>query len=94
MPHRPISPDGPEGGSFWLIVGKDQLPPAYRQWARMTVVGRVLRGHRHTEPVLSLIYVRGRGMNAKHDGIWEHMDPCYVPSVPGSVAVGFGANRP
>lgn len=94
MPHRPISPDGPEGGSFWLIVGKDQLPPAYRQWARMTVVGRVLRGHRHTEPVLSLIYVRGWGMNAKHDGIWEHMDPCYVPPVPGSVAVGCGANRP
>jgi hypothetical protein len=60
----------------------------------MTVVGRVLRGHRRTEPVLSLIYVRGWGMSAKHDGIWEHMDPRYVPSVPGSVAVGFGANRP
>ncbi len=59
----------PEGGSF--IVGKDQLPPAYRQWARMTVVGRVLLGHRHTEPVLSLIYVRGWGMSAKHDGICE-----------------------
>jgi len=41
IPHRPADMDGPEAGSFWVVVAKQQFPREYRQWARMTVVGRV-----------------------------------------------------
>ena len=94
VPHRPMSSDGPEAGSFWMIVEKEQLPSMYRDWARMTVVGRVMTGHRQTEPVLSIIYVRGWGMSGAQDGIWAHVNPRYIPSVPASVGVGAGAYRP
>jgi len=84
MPHRPPSLDGTEAGSYWLIVEKAKLPGQYRHWARMTVVGRVLDQYRlGTEPVLALLYVRGWGMSGEHDGIWQHVDPNYIPSAPG-----------
>src|ERR1044071_138588 len=42
-PHRPVSPDGPEAGHFWVTAAsREQLPSQYRQWARMMVVGRVI----------------------------------------------------
>ena len=86
VPHRPPDVDGPEAGFYWLMVGKGQLPAKYRHWARMTVVGRVTdRQWLGTEPVLSLLYVRGWGISGDHDGIWEYMDPNYMPSVPGSI---------
>jgi starvation-inducible outer membrane lipoprotein len=84
MPHRPPSLEGSEAGSYWLIVEKAKLPDQYRHWARMTVVGRVLDQYRlGTEPVLALLYVRGWGMSGEHDGIWEHVNPNYIPSAPG-----------
>jgi starvation-inducible outer membrane lipoprotein len=84
IPHRPPSPEGSEAGSYWLIVEKAKLPGIYRQWARMTVVGRVLDQRRlGTEPVLALLYVRGWGMSGAKDGIWEHVNPNYIPSAPG-----------
>lgn len=82
MPHRPPALDGPEAGSYWLMVGKEQLPSNYRHWARMTVVGRVMGAQRQTEPVLSLLYVRGWGISGEYDGIWEHLDPNYIPTIP------------
>jgi starvation-inducible outer membrane lipoprotein len=85
VPHRPPVLDGPEAGYYWLMVGKGQLPPSYRHWARMTVVGRVIGKQRQTEPVLSIIYVRGWGVSGAHDGIWEHADPNYLPSIPGGL---------
>jgi starvation-inducible outer membrane lipoprotein len=94
VPHRPMNSDGAEAGSFWMIVEKEQLPSTYRDWARMTVVGRVMTGQRQTEPVLSIIYIRGWGMSGAQAGIWAHVDPRYIPSVPASVGVGAGANRP
>jgi starvation-inducible outer membrane lipoprotein len=90
MPHRPLTQDGPEAGSYWLMVGKDKLPPSYKHWARMTVVGRVLGGQQHTEPVLSLLYVRGWGVSGTYAGIWERLDPDYVPTLP----AGAGGGRP
>ena len=84
MPHRPPSLEGSEAGSYWLIVEKAKLPGQYRQWARMTVVGRVLDQYRlGTEPVLALLYVRGWGMSGAQDGIWEHVNPNYILSAPG-----------
>jgi hypothetical protein len=62
VPHLPIDMDGPEGGYYWVMVAKQQLPPEYRQWVRMTVAGRVTGTQRYeNEPVLWLLYVRGWG---------------------------------
>lgn len=81
MPRRPPTPDGSEAGSYWLMLEKHQLPPKYKQWARMTVVGRVMEGVRSdAEPVLALLYVRGWGISEAQDGIWEHVNPNYIPS--------------
>jgi starvation-inducible outer membrane lipoprotein len=85
-PHRPADLDSAEAGSYWVIVSKQQVPPKYREWARMTVVGRVTgQQQSQTEPVLMLLYMRGWGASGNHAGLWENIDPNYVPSVPGSI---------
>lgn len=86
IPHRPADMDGPEAGSYWVVVTKQQFPREYRQWARMTVVGRVTGTQRYeTEPVLSPLYVRGWGLSSAHHGVWEHVNPNYIPSTPTSI---------
>lgn len=82
-PHRPISLDGPETGHFWVTAtNRQQLPVRYRQWARMTVVGRVI-GVTNQEPVLMLMYVRGWDYSGKNEDTWEtSIDPSYVPVIP------------
>ena len=84
VPHRPPDEDGPEAGNYWVMIPKQQTPHAYRQWGRMTVVGQVTGTQRTaTEPVLSLLYVRGWGTNQAHHSVWEKStDPNYVPSTP------------
>lgn len=85
-PHRPADTEGTEDGSYWVAVPKQQVPPKYRNWARATVVGRVTGQQRSkTEPVLMLLYMRGWGASGDHAGLWENIDPNYVPSVPGSI---------
>jgi starvation-inducible outer membrane lipoprotein len=86
IPHGPADKDGPEGGSYWVVVTKQQFPRQYREWARMTVVGRVTGTQRYeTEPVLMLLYVRGWGLSPKHHGVWENINPNYIPSTPGGI---------
>ena len=85
IPHRPANMDGPEAGSYWVVVAKQQFPRQYRLWARMTVVGRVTGTQRYKEPVLSLLYMRGWGMSSADHGVWENVDPQYSPSAPGSI---------
>jgi hypothetical protein len=81
-PHRPISLDGPEAGHFWATANRQQLPPRYRGWVRMTVVGRVT-GMANQEPVLLLMYVRGWDYSGTNEDAWEtSIDPAYVPSIP------------
>ena len=62
IPHRPADMDWSRS---WLLLGgggKATIPRQYREWARMTVVGRVTGMQRYeTEPVLMLLYVRGWG---------------------------------
>lgn len=84
-PHRPISLDGPEAGHFWVTAAtREQLPPRYRQWARMTVVGRVIGTTKQDqEPILLLMYARGWDYSGKNEDAWEAaIDPAYVPSIP------------
>jgi Outer membrane lipoprotein Slp family len=81
-PHRPISPDGPEAGHFWVTANREQLPAKYRRWARMTVVGRVV-GTTNQEPVLLLMYVRGWDVSGNNEDAWETViDPNYLPVIP------------
>ena len=84
IPHRPADEDGPEAGYYWVMIPTKQIPHSYRQWGRMTVVGQVTGTQRTaTEPVLSLLYVRGWGTNQAHHSVWEKStDPNYVPSTP------------
>ena len=84
-PHRPVSLDGPEAGHFWVTVAnREQLPPRYRQWARMTVVGRVIGTTKQDqEPILLLMYARGWDYSGSNEDAWEaSIDPAYVPSIP------------
>ena len=85
IPHRPPDMNGPEAGSYWVVVAKQQFPRQYREWARMTVVGRVTGMQRYEEPVLVLLYVRGWGMSSAHHGVWENVNPSYMPSTPGGI---------
>jgi starvation-inducible outer membrane lipoprotein len=91
VPHRPVDMDGTETGHYWVVMPKQQIPREYRQWARMTVVGRVTGMPRSaTEPVLLLFYVRGWGINRVHDAVWaDSSDPNYVPSVPAGLGGEF-----
>ena len=85
IPRRPVYGDGPEAGSYWVVVAKQQFPHQHRQWGRVTVVGRVTDTQRYEEPVLSLLYVRGWGVSSAHHGFWENFDPQYRLSVPGGL---------
>jgi len=95
-PHRPSDTDGADAGYYWVTVPKQKLPHQYRHWARMTIVGRVsgTQGSK-SEPVLSLLYVRGWGTNTAHDGVWEKpYDANYLPSVPAAIGGELGGGPP
>lgn len=69
VPHIPVTNEGPEAGHYWVMVAKRDLPPDYRQWARVTVIGRVMGGkmafdeagsdERIKNVVLSAIFLKG-----------------------------------
>jgi starvation-inducible outer membrane lipoprotein len=90
-PHLPMDTHGPEAGHYWVVLPKVRIPPVYRQWARITVVGRATGQQRlPTEPVLWLLYVRGWGMSPEHDAVWQDtIDPNYIPSIPAGIGGEF-----
>ena len=96
VPHRPVDQDGPEAGHYWVVVSKGEIPHEYQHWARMTVAGRVTGTVRlTTEPVLTLLYVRGWGTSRAHDAVGSDVsDPNYIPSVPAGIGGEFGGSRP
>ncbi len=96
VPHRPVDTGGPEAGHYWVVMPKQQIPREYRHWVRMTVVGRVTGTQRlATEPVLSLLYVRGWGASQVHDAVWsDSSDANYVPSVPTGIGGEFKGSLP
>ncbi len=69
VPHIPVVKDGPEAGDYWVMVSKRDLPPDYRDWARVTVIGRVTGGkmafdeagsdERIKNIVISAIFLKG-----------------------------------
>ena len=96
VPHRPVDTGGPEAGHYWVVVPKGQIPHEYRHWARMTVTGRVTGTLRlATEPVLTLLYVRGWGTSPAHDAArGDFSDPNYIPSVPAGIGGEFRGSSP
>ncbi len=88
-PQLPPSTDDPEGGWYWVVVGNAQtFPKTYPHWGDMVVVGRMTSLAPGREPILKMVYVKGRGMQSAHDGVWEDLvDANYLPSIPAG-AVG------
>ncbi|MCS6319280.1 MAG: Slp family lipoprotein [Nitrospira sp.] len=91
-PHRPTVNDGPEAGYYWVVVpNASTLPPKWKQWTRVTVVGRVTDSNEvgssiepTSEPVLSFLFMRGWTMGQSSQGrVWEEsVDANYLLSVP------------
>lgn len=91
-PHRPTINEGPEAGYYWVVVpDASLLPPKWKQWARVTVVGRVVDQMEArpttvptSEPVLKLVFMRGWAMGTTQGkGAWEEsVDANYLLSVP------------
>jgi len=91
-PQLPPSPNDPEGGSYWVVVGdRTNFPASYRYWGDMIVVGRVATLAPGKEPVLKMVYVRGRGSQPIHDGAWEDLvDANYILSTPAGAVDDMG----
>jgi starvation-inducible outer membrane lipoprotein len=91
-PQLPPSPDDPEGGPYWVVVGdRMHFPDSHRHWGDMIVVGRVAGVAPGKEPILNMVFVRGWGLNSAHDEVWEDLvDANYVPLPPASTAVEMG----
>jgi len=97
QPHRPGSLNDTEAGYYWVTVASSGLPKSYRNWARVTVVGRVAeepgtgaRPSAKTEPVLMALYLRGWGLSSAHDSVWEEsQDPNYIVSTPADIGGEF-----
>jgi hypothetical protein len=81
-----------EDGYYWIVLDPKALPPSYKEWARLTVVGMVMPpasaggatgdGAQRPEPVLGALYLRGWGYGLK-DPTWEaFQDPNYIVSTP------------
>lgn len=81
VPHLPLTKEGPEAGQYWVMVWNKDLPKDYQEWARMTVVGRVLYGQAGQDKdavdeglVLSALYLRGWDKRMGGYGIPEEDD--------------------
>jgi starvation-inducible outer membrane lipoprotein len=84
VPHIPVAREGPEAGDYWVMVAKQDLPPDYRHWARVTVIGRVMGGkmafdeagsdERIKNIVLSAIYIKGWDRRLGGYGVHETDD--------------------
>jgi len=96
LPQLPPSPDDPEGGWYWIVVGDHQrFPNTHHHWGDLIVVGRMTGLAPGKEPILKMVYIRGRGMQAAHDGVWEDFeDANYVPSLPAGLGGELGGGPP
>jgi len=93
-PHRDASRTESESGYYWIVADPGGLPRGYRNWARLTVVGRVSNipvprfevqpdNWKGTEPVLGALYLRGWSYGGRLDDVWEaRQDANYILSNP------------
>ena len=91
-PHRDASGVETESGHYWIIMSADTLPPSYKDWARLTVVGRVIQpngGKDGTapkdgpaEPILGALYLRGWGYGLEQHSWEASLDANYLTTSP------------
>jgi len=81
VPHIPVTNEGPEAGHYWVVAERDKVPPGYSDWARLTVVGRVIGSQTGREGqttgeevVLSALYLKGWDRRMGGYGIRETDD--------------------
>jgi hypothetical protein len=83
----PTSRNDPESGHYWVIVTPQGLPQSHKDWARLTVVGRVtgetppqaMTG----EPVLAALYMKGWDSNWGGYGRQDTYESNrYIPATP------------
>lgn len=94
VPHIPASLDQSEASEYWVMISPEGLPKTFKNWSRLTVVGRVSneRPAQHErgtgkEPVLAAMYLRGWGSGwggyGLREATWEETQaPNYIPSTP------------
>ncbi len=84
VPHIPLTKEGPEAGHYWVMVWNKDLPRDYQQWARITVVGRLMGGKLAFDEegsdeniknvVLSAIFLKGWDKRMGGYGVSEEDD--------------------
>lgn len=92
QPHRDASGVESESGHYWIVLSDGKLPPSYKAWARLTVVGKVMQpddiGTRTTakervsEPILSALYLKGWGYGLETHAWEASQDANYLISSP------------
>jgi hypothetical protein len=77
-PHRSAFRGTMEDAEYWVVAPSRALPPSYRKWARVTVVGRVTKERPgpkgppvRQELVLSGMYFRGWNAYGEFSDAWE-----------------------
>ena len=98
VPHQPTSASDPETGHYWVIVNRQGLSSSYKNWARMTIVGRVSAQKPSempggVDPVILALYLRGWDDSWGGYGLrptsWEAtQDANYIVSTPLRVKPG------
>jgi len=91
QPHRDASGIESESGLYWVVLNPEGLPPSYKDWARMTVVGRVMpprdeettraKGN-SSEPILGALYLKGWGYGLEQHSWEASQDANYLSSSP------------
>jgi starvation-inducible outer membrane lipoprotein len=91
-PQLPPSPTDPEGGSYWVVVeNQTTFPESHRHWGNIIVVGQVTTLVPGEEPVLKLVYARGRNSRASRDETWQGiMNANYILSTPAGAINDMG----
>jgi hypothetical protein len=91
-PHRPSQLAESEAGEYCVVVDGARLPKGYTEWARVTVVGKVMSGEMSPAwpmpagtPVLLGLYLRGWDTALGSSDRSNATDPSYGPRIPGGI---------
>jgi len=94
VPHMPASVNDSEGGVYWVLVPQEGPLKNYRNWSRLTVVGRVsderppkAESGSGKDSVLVGLYMRvwgsGWGGYGAREDVWaDNKDAGYLPNAP------------
>ena len=91
-PHRDASGVETESGHYWVVLSVNRLPPSYKDWARLTVVGKVMQPNDGragstakdppSEPVLGALYLKGWGYGLEQHAWEASLDANYLATSP------------